>query len=308
MNVDIDDDEPCGELNNMSLQDQLQLHALVFENLTEGMMITDAKSRIICVNPSFTLVTGYSSKEAIGATPRILHSGRHDAAFYINMWAAIHETGKWQGEVWNRRKNGEIYPEWLSISSIRNPQGTVEYYVGVFYDITKQKSSEEHLLYLAHFDTLTGLPNRALFLQELKETLQHAHRKSCMAALLFIDLDDLKQVNDQYGHAEGDLLLKETARRIRETVRKSDSVARLAGDEFTVILPSIQSKEDALRVKHAIMQRIREPCVIGGRSCSITVSVGVAIYPDDATLPEQLLRHADADMYHMKKQKKGGYG
>lgn len=288
--------------------ERTRLYRLAFQCVSEGIMITDVKSRIVSVNSSFTEVTGYSPEEAIGATPRLLHSGRHDASFYINMWAAIHATGSWRGEVWNRKKNGEIYPEWLSISSIRDESGRIEYYIGIFYDITKQKSSEEHLIYLAHFDALTGLPNRALFLEEFKETLQMAKRKSCQSALLFIDLDDLKHVNDTYGHSEGDKLLRETAARVKETVRKSDSVARLAGDEFTVILPFIQVREDACRVKQAILNRLDEPFLLGGERVTIAASIGISIYPDHGSDPERLLRHADAAMYDMKKRKKGGAG
>jgi len=283
-----------------------RVHHLAFQCVTEGIMITDAASRIVSVNPSFTEVTGYTWEEAVGATPQILHSGRHDAAFYINMWASIHAKGSWRGEVWNRKKNGEVYPEWLSISAIREPGGRIEYYVGVFYDITKQKSSEEHLIYLAHFDALTGLPNRTLFLEEFKETLLMAKRKACQCALLFIDLDDLKVVNDTYGHAEGDKLLKETALRVKNTVRKTDSVARLAGDEFTVILPYINAREDAYKVRQAIMGQLGEPFKLGDQLVTITASIGVSIYPEHGSDPELLLRYADASMYDMKKQRKKG--
>lgn len=296
-------DRPDGQPDEQS-----RIYRLAFQSVSEGIMITDVNSRIMSVNPSFTEVTGYSPEEAIGQTPRLLHSGRHDASFYINMWASIHATGSWRGEVWNRKKNGEVYPEWLSISSIRDESGRIEYYIGLFYDITKQKSSEEHLIFLAHFDALTGLPNRVLFLEEFKETLQMAERKRCQMALLFIDLDDLKLVNDTYGHTEGDKLLKETAARVKETVRKTDSVARLAGDEFTVILPYIQNQEDALRVKQAILKRLEEPFLLGRERVPISASIGISIYPDHGCDPERLLRHADAAMYDMKKSKKGGAG
>ncbi|WP_256757111.1 sensor domain-containing diguanylate cyclase [Cohnella sp. WQ 127256] len=303
MNYDVFEAEGYVEASHQQAEERLRLHAKVFECSDEGMMITDTKNRILCVNPAFTKLTGYTMDEVIGHTPRIISSGNHEAQFYIRMWATIHETGNWRGEIWNRRKNGELFPERLSINAIRDDEGRTINYVGIFSDITIQKKSEEHLTYLAHYDELTGLPNRSLFLETLKDTLLQAKKSSTMAALLFIDLNNFKLVNDRFGHVEGDKLLRLTAKRIKQSVRQSDLVSRLAGDEFTVILPYISTRKDAERVKSAIVQNMLEPFIFDEQEMVVTASVGISVFPEDAEDLEQMLRKADFSMYADKKRK-----
>jgi diguanylate cyclase (GGDEF)-like protein/PAS domain S-box-containing protein len=284
-----------------------RLAATVFETTTEGIIVTNAQNQIIMVNPAFTSITGYSVEEVMGKTPEMLKSGYHDAIFYEEMWQSLVKTGEWQGEIWNRRKQGEIYVEWISIVAIRDSSQNITQYVAVFSDITKRKQTEEFIWHQAHYDALTNLPNRTLFADRLEQALQSALRKKEQLALIFIDLDRFKWVNDTLGHKAGDLLLQEAAQRLTACVRKYDTVARLGGDEFTVILPKI---EDFLQVKgiaEKMLENLSLPFQLDNKEASIGGSLGIAFYPEDGEDVETLLKNADIAMYQAKEGGRNGY-
>ncbi len=282
------------------------LMARVIESAAEGVMITDAHRIIRSVNPAFEKSTGYSAREAIGRTPSLLHSGRHDETFYNEMWATLDTLGKWQGEVWNRHKSGDIYPEWLSISAVRDRQHKVTHYVGIFSDAHTQEQILERLRYLAYYDGLTGLPNRRLFLDRLTISLAQARRDGHMLALMFIDLDHFKQINDRLGHKIGDGLLTAVTERLKICLRDGDTLARLGGDEFTVILPAISNPDAASHVASKFLASFSMPVVIEGHELPITSSIGFSIFPEDGEDAESLLNHADIAMYQIKGSGRNG--
>ncbi|TCS63561.1 periplasmic sensor diguanylate cyclase/phosphodiesterase [Varunaivibrio sulfuroxidans] len=282
------------------VEKQLRLGATVYDNTTEAIMVSDSDNNIIDVNPAFTTITGYSREEGIGRKPSMLQSGRHDKAFYEAMWTTLLAQGNWQGEVWNRRKNGELYPEWLSISVIENGAGAVDSYVALFSDISKLKQDEERIRYQANYDALTGLPNRTLFMDRLWQTLEISRRENRMAALMFIDLDHFKLINDTLGHAAGDMLLQEVSRRLTNCVRGEDTVSRLGGDEFTITLPSIAKEMAATVVSGKVLAALSEPLFIDGAEVHVTASIGITLFPRDGDTPEELLKNADAAMYRAK--------
>ena len=278
----------------------LKLSATVFENSGEGITITDPERRILAVNRAFQEITGYGATEVLGQTPAILKSGRQDEHFYRQMWDAIERTGRWRGEIWNRRKNGEEYPEWLSISAIRNDRGELTHYVGVFADITEIRASQRQLEYMAHHDPLTGLPNRTLLTDRLKHTLQRCERMNLQCALLFIDLDNFKHVNDTLGHAIGDQLLVSVAQLIRRTLRISDTVARLGGDEFVIVLDPMDKSLPSSVVAQKIIDALASGYMVESHEICISASIGIALYPGDGGDEDTLLRNADAAMYQAK--------
>ncbi|MCX6062104.1 MAG: diguanylate cyclase [Campylobacterales bacterium] len=282
--------------------DKLQLSAIIFESARENIVLTDQNNRFITANPAFTDTTGYSLEEIKGLTPKILSSGMQNQEFYEKMWTDINTLGHWDGELWNKRKNGEIYAEWLSIKVIYNEDGSVQMYLGIFSDITEKKHADEIIWKQANYDLLTGLPNRRLFSDRLEHEIKIAHRTNKSLALLFIDLDYFKQVNDTLGHEMGDILLIKVSERINESIRESDTVARMGGDEFTAILPQINSPEDAVRVVSIIIEKLAQPFDLNGTSITISASIGVAIYPKDAQDSKELLQNADIAMYDAKKQ------
>ncbi|RXT08969.1 EAL domain-containing protein [Ammoniphilus sp. CFH 90114] len=281
-------------------EEKLHLYSRIFENTSEGIMITDTRGTILWVNPAFTATTGYIAEEAIGKKPSMLSSNQHDAQFYVDMWTTIYDKGSWQGEIWNRRKNGEIYPEWLSINTVKDESGFITNYVGMFSDITERKKSEEHLKFLAHYDVLTELPNRFLFQDRLTQALLQAQRLGRQVAVMFLDLDRFKWINDTYGHGIGDQLLQSVANRLKKCVRKSDTVARLGGDEFTVILSTIQQAKDAAKVAEKIAQALSQPFQLEENEFFITTSIGISVYPADGRNLETLIKNADAAMYCAK--------
>lgn len=291
-------------VNNKNRID-IRLYERVFNNSSEGIMITNSKGIIVSVNSSFTRLTGYTQDEAIGERPSILHSGKQDVGFYINMWASIHEKGFWTGEIWNKRKGGEVFPEWLSISTICDEKGETINYVGIFSDITDKKKSEEYLIYLAHFDTLTSLPNRVLFKERLELAIEYANRYDKKVAVLYLDLDKFKVINDTLGHDVGDYILKQVSERLTHCVRNSDTVARLGGDEFSIILPEIKQQEDAISVAKKIFKALTYPFFYQDQELFITTSIGITFYPNDALSTEKLLKNADSAMYRAKEQKSG---
>ncbi len=280
-------------------EDQLRLAARVFDRSGEGIIVTDAHQKILTVNNAFTQVTGYESEEAIGQTPRLLSSGKQDGLFYKSMWTHIETHGWWQGEVWNKRKNDEIYPEWLTINAVNDPEGNVINYVGIFSDISVVKESQRKVEFLATHDELTGLPNRALFLDRLRQAIAHAERGVDTFAVLFIDLDNFKVINDSMGHAAGDDLLKEIAARLRDCVRGSDTVARFGGDEFALLIEEATVAEAEMTAQR-IADAMLRPHPIGRQNVYPGASIGICLYPNDGLDPETLLKNADSAMYQAK--------
>jgi diguanylate cyclase (GGDEF)-like protein/PAS domain S-box-containing protein len=281
-------------------EEALEIAASVHQAIGEAVMIADANNRIIAINPAFTRITGYTPHDAIGERTDLLKSGRQDKSFYQTLWHALESTGHWQGEIWNRRKNGEIYPEWLSIHSIYDQNGGVMRRVAMFSDITDKKRAEETIWRQANYDMLTGLPNRRLFRDRLMQKIKKAERGAKTLALLFIDLDHFKEVNDTLGHQMGDLLLVEAANRIVSCVRESDTVARLGGDEFTVILTNLDNTNRVDLIAQNIIDKLLVPFHLGDEKAFVSASIGITLYPNDAGLVEDLLKHADQAMYVAK--------
>ena len=277
-----------------------KLATSILENTPEGVMITDAEKRIVDVNRAFITTTGYSRDEAVGKTPKLLASGCHDEAFYQTLWQTLHAEGRWQGEIWNRRKDGEIYPEWLNITAIQDENGVVVNYAGIFSDLSSQQQVRQRLHHLAYYDALTDLPNRELFHDRLLNAIASAKRDRKQLALLFLDLDRFKIINDTLGHPVGDDLLKAVSKILKQSVRDSDTVARLGGDEFTIILNSISQIDDAVKVSKNIINRLKKPLLVDQHKLFVSTSIGISIYPDDGDSPEMLLKHADIAMYQAK--------
>ncbi|MDP2809290.1 MAG: EAL domain-containing protein [Rhodocyclaceae bacterium] len=287
--------------------EQLRLHARIFEQSEEAILITDARERIVSVNPAFTHITGYEAAEAIGETPRKFRSGQHDAAFYQKMWARLLETGYWQGELWDRRKDGEIYPMWLSIGSVRDAAGEITHYFSIFSDITDRKRAEGRIHHLAYFDALTGLPNRVQFNRLTDQALAESKRKEGFGALLFIDLNRFKPINDTLGHAVGDKVLQETASRWRACLRGADVVCRLGGDEFAVGLFEIASRDHAANVAQKLLAALDDPILVGGHELKLGAAIGISVYPEDGLDTGTLLRQADIAMYRAKQTGPDGF-
>ena len=278
----------------------LRLAATVFDTVDNAVMVCDADATIIAVNPSFTRVTGYEAEEVIGKNPRILSSGLQSREFYQHMWQELTTSGSWKGEILNCRKDGGIFVEWLAIRPVRDGNDTISHYVAAFTDITERKAMEQKMERMAHYDALTDLPNRALFSDRLQQALAQARRDNAQLALLFIDLDKFKPINDTYGHGVGDVLLKQAAGRMQSHLRNSDTVARIGGDEFVVLLRKVDTPTDALGVGQKIAHAFEEPFEINGHSLSVSVSIGAAIYPHDGTDEIELTKHADMAMYRAK--------
>ena len=282
-------------------EEALRLASTVFLTMDEAVMVTNMDNLIISVNPAFTVITGYAASEVIGKNPRLLASGSHGADYYQQMREQLANDGNWHGEIRNRRKSGKLFVEWLSIKQVRDGQGLPTHYVSVFSDISERKADEERMQHLAHFDVLTGLPNRALFSDRLRQTLAKARRDKTRIALMFIDLDKFKPVNDLLGHHVGDLLLKAVAARLAECVRRaSDTVGRMGGDEFVVMLPEIDSVHDATVVAEKILHALGLTFEIGAHRIDISSSIGIAIFPEHGQDENALLTRADAAMYQAK--------
>ncbi len=284
------------------LEQKLHQAAAVFENTTESVVVTDPNANVLAVNRAFTEITGYQPHEVLGNTPRLWRSQRHDAAYYQAMWASVLETGEWRGEIWNRRKNGDVFPALLTINSVRDETGAVINYIAIMTDISALKSTQERFEHLAHHDPLTDLPNRLLFNARLEYALEHAHREKQRVAVMFIDLDDFKSVNDTLGHPVGDELLQEVARRLSGQLRKQDTVARLAGDEFSVILEDVKDSEDAVRVAKKLLAAFDVPVRVGTHELHVTISVGISFFPGDGENATALVKNADAAMFRSKRE------
>ncbi len=287
--------------------DRLRLAASVFANSYDGIMITDANNRITEVNPAFCRITGYDAAEAVGQSPRMLGSGRQSAAFYADMWQALHTKGHWSGEVWNRHKNGELYAEILSVTAVKTDDGKLSHYLGVFSDITRLKAHEAELAHIAQYDMLTGVPNRRLLSDRMKVALARARREKVSLAVCMLDLDGFKAVNDQHGHDVGDRLLIEVARRLQSVLREDDSLARLGGDEFVFLLSNLKQLEECHSVLERMLRGIAQPMVVGDVEVQVSASIGLTLYPQDDADPDTLLRHADQAMYGAKQAGKNCY-
>jgi diguanylate cyclase (GGDEF)-like protein/PAS domain S-box-containing protein len=288
----------------------LRIAATAFE-AQEGMVVTDAKNVILRVNRAFTEITGYSAEEVIGQVPRMLNSGRHDAAFYRTMWDSILGSGTWKGEIWNKRKSGEVYPEWLTITAVKDGEGAITNYVATLTDITGRKAAEDEIKNLAFYDTLTQLPNRRLLMDRLHQALASSERSRHRGALLFIDLDHFKTLNDTLGHDKGDLLLQQVAQRLSACVRASDTVARLGGDEFVVMLEELsESAEEAVLQTRTVAEKIlatfSQPYLLAGHQYQSSGSIGIAPFCGHDQTATVLLKNADIAMYQAKAAGRNG--
>jgi diguanylate cyclase (GGDEF)-like protein/PAS domain S-box-containing protein len=279
---------------------KLRLSATVFENTVEGVSITDSEFRIVAINKAFSEITGYRSDEVEGKVSHVIQALAEDPEANDAMWTSIREHGQWQGEIWDSRKNGEVYPAWLTISEVKDESGQPTHYVAVFDDITVLKRSQEQLDHLAHHDPLTNLPNRLLFNDRLQHAIHHAHRQHSQLALLFLDLDRFKNINDSQGHPVGDRLLQEVAQRLSACVREDDTVARLGGDEFTIILDSIYDTESIGRVARKILATLSKPFRLNEDEIYLTTSIGISLYPRDGRDATTLIKNADVAMYRAK--------
>jgi diguanylate cyclase (GGDEF)-like protein/PAS domain S-box-containing protein len=286
---------------------QLLLAERVFAHSSEALLITDRSGLIINVNKAFTQITGYSREEAVGQTPRILKSNRHNEAFYRTMWTSVAEKGSWEGEVWDQRKSGAVYPKWLSITVVRDAHGDILNYIGCFSDITERKAAQEKIEYLAHHDALTSLPNRLLLRDRFTHALERIRRSGRSMAFMFLDLDHFKRINDSLGHRVGDDLLIAVVKRLRANLRECDTLSRQGGDEFVLILNEIDGKETAAKVAEKIINSLNQPFEIGLHSLNTSVSIGIAIAPLDGDDFDSLLQKADTAMYVSKERTRGTF-
>jgi diguanylate cyclase (GGDEF)-like protein/PAS domain S-box-containing protein len=287
-------------------EDRLRQQAMVFNSTQEGIVITDTQGCVLDANPAFERITEYPLDEICGRNMRFVQSGRHDRSFYLNMWKAINETGGWQGEIWNRRKGGEIYLEWVNINAVKDDKGAVVAYVGIATDINRMQHVQSELERLAHHDALTNLPNRLMLLSRLEHAVERARRYAGMGAVLFVDLDRFKQVNDTLGHKAGDELLVAVARRMRERLRDIDTLARLGGDEFVIVLEEIADAEVAATVARELIVQLQTPFPLsGGNVVQIGGSAGIALFPQHSGEVSRLIEYADTALYKAKSDGRG---
>ena len=288
------------EVQRKEAEESLRMAGFIYESSSEGMMVVDADNLILAVNPAFSKITGYAADEAIGKTPGILKSDRHDADFYQSMWNEIKATGKWVGEIWDKRKGGEVFPKWLTINTIYRKDGSVHLRFALFNDISERKKSEEQIWQQANFDHLTELPNWRMFHDRLNQEMKKSRRAGLPLAVMFLDLDHFKEINDTLGHVKGDLLLIEAAQRLLSCVRESDTVARFGGDEFVLILSALADPDSVERICECILTKLSAPFQLGEDLAYVSASIGITLYPSDATEIEVLLRNADQAMYAAK--------
>lgn len=288
-------------------EDELHLAASVFKHSAECVMVTNAEGIIVSVNPAFTALTGYSEAEALGHNPSMIRSDRHDANFYQAIWRALGETGIWQGEIWNRKKSGEAFLEWLTINRIDDSEGNPVRYAAVFHDITELRRKDEHIRHLAFHDALTGLPNRALLHERLQHGIELALRERTGLILMFLDLDRFKAVNDTLGHDVGDLLLQNVAERIKGGLRASDTLARLGGDEFVVLMEDMRDPDIGARLAEKIIEAVSQPVELRGHRVQVGTSVGIAAFPRDGEDAQTLMKNADMAMYVAKSSGRNTY-
>lgn len=289
------------------VETERQIAAKVLENISEGVIVTDIKGNILAVNPAFESVTGYLEAEVIGHNPRMFQSGIHGPSFYQEMWNSVLTFGKWQGEIWNKKKNGDVYPEWITISSIKDKLGEVTNFVAVFSDITDRKHAEEKLRQLAHFDSLTGVANRYTLNKHLNSLIETASKYNQQLAVLFLDLDRFKQINDTLGHNYGDLLLKEVSFRLKGLIKNKDLIARLGGDEFVIVLSNIKHPKEAVSVAEDVVEALSSSFILNHHEVYVTTSIGISLFPLDGSSLETLLRNADKAMYKAKSKGKNQF-
>lgn len=284
----------------MKAQKRIKLLAKIFNESGEAIVITDSENRIMETNKAFAQFTGYSREEALGKNPRVLKSGIEDKKFYENMWRSILETNYWQGEIWDKRKDGSLYPKWLTITAIRGEDNVITNYFATFSDITQRKEAEKRIEQLAHTDTLTSLPNRHTLVERLTQALEQARRGGHLLAVLFVDLDRFKMINDTLGHHVGDLLLMEVASRLKGSLRAEDVVARFGGDEFVVVQPTIRSQVEPAHLAEKILKTVAAPYFLDNNTVYTSPSIGISVFPNDGTTVAELFKNADAAMYHAK--------
>jgi diguanylate cyclase (GGDEF)-like protein/PAS domain S-box-containing protein len=300
-------DQAQSRLQLQASHDKLQQAASVFTHAREGIMITDANGTIVDVNDTFTRITGFSRDEALGQNPRILNSGRQPPEYYAAMWRALLETGQWSGEVWNRRKDGEVYAEMQTVSAVRDGAGRTQSYVALFSDITPMKMHQAQLERIAHFDALTHLPNRVLLADRLQLAIAQSQRRGRSLAVVYLDLDGFKAVNDRHGHAVGDTLLVTVSQRMKAALREGDTLARIGGDEFVAILVDMENPQDCDPVLERLLQAASAPIETDVAVLRVSASMGVTIYPQDGSVADLLVRHADQAMYAAKQAGKNRY-
>ncbi|SHJ11466.1 PAS domain S-box-containing protein/diguanylate cyclase (GGDEF) domain-containing protein [Malonomonas rubra DSM 5091] len=296
------------DITELSAQEaNLKLLGKVFESTTEGIIITDPKTTILSVNPAFHTITGYSKEEVIGKKPNLLRAENQDDGFFAGMWQELKETGRWQGELWSKRKNGDIYPEWLTVNAIYDDNDEISNYVAVFSDISSAKEAMEALEHLAHHHPLTGLPNRLLLNARLKHSIQRTIRERSQGAVFYLDLDNFKNINDSLGHTAGDEVLLEVAKRLQKEIREVDTVAHVSGDEFIIIMDQINSPHDAIYCAGQVLEKLQAPTSIQDYQLYLSCSLGITLFPQDGTSVENLLKNADAAMYKAKEAGKNRY-
>jgi diguanylate cyclase (GGDEF)-like protein/PAS domain S-box-containing protein len=288
-------------------KEEARLATRVFENSQEAILVTDAENRIIKINQMFTGLTGYTIEDVQGQNPRMLSSGRHNKGFYQQMWRTLRAEGHWHGEVWDRRKNGEVYPKWLSISTVLNDDGEVMHYVGTYTDITEYKAAIAKIDFMAHHDPLTRLPNRVLLRDRFEQAAAIAVRTQSQVAMLFLDLDQFKQINDTLGHIQGDRLLLQVAERLKACVRESDTVSRIGGDEFVILLSEVQGMGAVQQVAEKVLERLSEPVWLEEYQVHTTCSIGCSVLPEDGSDFDTLFKKADTAMYYAKDSGRNAY-
>jgi len=284
----------------MAAETRVRLLSSVFERLREGVVITDLAGTILEVNPRFCEITGYSSEEIIGRNPRLFKSNRHDEGFYRAMWSSIAATRQWQGEIFNKRKNGEVFPEWLSISVARADNGLPDHYIGIFTDVSQLKAQQDKLEHLVHYDPLTQLPNRTLLLDRMKVALAQSRRTGNLLAVCYLDMDHFKPINESYGHDVGNRVLGDISERLKQVLRDGDTAARMGGDEFVLLLSGLTDANECSRILERILDAIAQPILIGSDQHALTASIGATLFPQDNADAEKLLRHADQALYAAK--------
>lgn len=292
-------------LQQSTFKKRLKLSFELFDALNSGILLSDQDNKIIYVNRKYTEITGYLKDEVLGKDPAIIGSGKQNKAFYQSLWQSLKEQGHWEGEMWNRKKSGELFAEWINISVIDDPTKKAHYYLAIFADVSGRKLVEEKMTHYAYYDSLTNLPNRRLFFEQFQQVIQIIKRKPQKLALLFIDLDKFKSINDQYGHQVGDECLKALASALQKDLRESDLLARLGGDEFVILLTNLAKSKDVNQYIRKLNEKIAAIAIpISSTTITLQASIGSVIYPDEEPNLENLVQHADKKMYEIKAQKK----